>query len=199
MEDAMTEIEKTIDAWTQADREIARAILMQQMVGAFKLDTEDNWCVRLEAEVGPGCTGVASQCPQVIFEPRKLVILQPSVMVNESIEHFEQKEQIIGPWWRSTKQVVPSIVRRETVQRFVEIPRGIWQVQTLLVGQKVQLPTYGTISGDLFGPDGTLGFIDTCQMALSISVCVRNTGTQMLPFHAVVLGKAHFEKTTEPA
>ena len=69
-------------------------------------------------------------------------------------------------------------------------PRGIWKIQSIFVGQRAQLPTYGAISGDAFGPDSELTFQDECQPGLAISLIVQNTLSRPAKFNAYMLGRS---------
>jgi hypothetical protein len=181
-----------IDEMTQGDRLETLGKLMRLHVGAFKLDGDDDvWCIPLIAdqEIGAGCTHAITAYPQVDFQPRKLIILEPTVRLVDR-ETRTSEQTIDRGWFRKPLKGHTTIVSES--ERLHKFPRGGWCVRTILVGSKLQAPTSGPLNGDLFGPDSDFSFRDRCVTALAISVCVENVSRMKAPFSAVVLGKADF-------
>lgn len=171
-----------IEAMTQAERQAAFSELMKLFVGAIRFDNEHyDWCLPLASEViFPDQIGVVTQCPHIDFAPKKLVIfetLQEQILFDEiaSFKNVRGKE-------------VLEEIRRVEHRQTVLLPRSAWRVETLLVGNRLQMPSASGIDGALFGSDGPISFIDECSCALSISLCVRNMTKTPAKFSGVILG-----------
>lgn len=181
-------VDEIVEGWTQAEREQARGQLAKLFVGLVRLDAEDNWCLPMSDTVPAGETRCLTMCPQIAFMPRKLFISEPSLehVVTQCTTSY--RTVTTGRlWWRKERQIVDQDTKVIS-KNIVTVPRSLWRVHTVLVGQRLQFPTYGTMSGDMFGPDSTLGFSDKCSSALSVAIVVSHEGKEPLPFSAVVMG-----------
>jgi hypothetical protein len=171
-----------IDAMTQAERSSTLAELLRLQVGALQIDGErDTWCVPCAETFAPGEVKALVFAPQVDFAPRRLLILEPTVTVVD-VETSNGVEANGASWSKKTESI-----------RYEKQPRGIWCVRSLFIGNKMQLPTQATISGDAFGPDSTLSFTDFCPAALYITTHVENTSRVPAQFYGVIVGKADWK------
>ena len=186
-----------VETLTPKERTEMLAALVRWNVGAVGLDEFTNtWCVPVSESNSPDYTRSGVQVlvppqmvatvifnPHMVFRPKKLVILEP---VSERVTH----EKIYGVrttgrwWWKKEESVVERVIE---TPRFEVVPRGIWRVHALFVGNRCQMQN-GDVSGDAFGPDGEVGFRDTCQPGLHITVQVKNGALVPAPFLAVILG-----------
>ena len=174
-----------IKKMTQEERRNVLGELLGLFAGAIPAGGKsDNWLVPFISEnVAPECSVVITKYPNLLFQPRKLVIFEmPQEQVEiQRVEH-EQSKGVL--WWKkNTKQV--TIFEHKSI---ITIPRSIWRVQTILVGQLLQFPTCADIHGDAYGPDGTLTFSTVCAPNIGISLVVKNTYKTPAKFYGLVIG-----------
>lgn len=139
---------------------------------------------------------------QVSFRPRRLVILEPRFEVVEN-ELIEEHADFIRkpPRWKFWRDPVVErhLTSQRTVQhrRFIEVPRGVWDVHGVYCGSRPQFLSSDPIRGDAFAPDGALDFDGLrCEVGMEINVQVRCAAPDLVggsqhgefPFRAVLLG-----------
>lgn len=187
-----TEIDKLIENWTQEERGKIHGALAKLTVGTFKIDDATNtWCMPMAATVGANMECCVSHRIYQQMKPAKLIILEPEVEIVETeviVDHVAGK--IEKTWWR-TRDIEPPITRERRIEhrRIVTVGRGIWTVRGMFIGATCALPTEKDIGGDLFGPDGALAIGIAVQPGLDVSLMVKNTAAQELPFRAVLIGR----------
>lgn len=142
---------------------------------------------------------------QARFKPQRLVILE-SIVEREKRETVidyeppETEERLVTGVWDDvrTKRMVRIVVKegrmgaaRHISHRTEErIDRAKWMVESIYIGNYVQFPARGSIPGEAFGPDGKLDFDGyVCEVGMPISIVVRHSCTEPVPFNAVLLGK----------
>lgn len=187
------EVNKLIEGWTQAERQDICGALTKLSVGTIKIDDVTNtWMQMLKADSIPAkCSQAVQSRVYIPMKPAKLVILQPQFEQVEYEDIIERREaKIEKTWWRT--RVVTAEVRidhRIEHKRVVTVPRAIWRIRAAFVGAAPQFPIETDISGDMFGPDGTLAFGSMLQPGLDVTLQVENTTSQAMPFYAVLLGR----------
>jgi hypothetical protein len=192
------DVEKLISSWTQEERAKMYVALASFTVGNFKLaGTENTWCLPLKST-----EPIAAKCMTTVvarnyksMKPTKLLILEPTYeSIDTVVLHKLAKTE--KNWFR-TRIVEPATSETYTTKRLVEIPRSTWRVRGMFIGADSMLPTERDISGDLFGPNGTLTFKNELHGGLDVSLAIENVTSEPLPFHAVLLGNAiTHEKST---
>ena len=80
-------------------------------------------------------------------------------------------------------------VHKETIRR------EAWLIESIYCGQRAQFPSSGSIPGDAFGPNNTIDFDgESVHPGRSISLSVRQSLVEAVPFRGVILGEMIKEK-----
>lgn len=198
----------SVDDMTQRERidlfcELARKLVGPQPIGDAGLAILP-LCARDDVPAG-ATVPIVVTC-QRRFKPMRLVILEPVVerATSETIDFKVMPEdERVGTetvtttgmwWWKKTARTVytpPTPVQSRAFVREVQtVPRGAWSVDAVYVGPNSQFESSGPIGGDAFAPDGKTDFDGTvCQPGQTITVHVRHSCVEAVPFRAVILGK----------
>lgn len=191
------------EAYTAQERLDMLKQLLQLHVGAVQLDGGDNWCIPVIAdEIKPDCSLTVQVNPYLRFQPRKLIILEPTVEIVEREKTFAEapvfETRTVRRWFKKHVERVPTTQTKAVCtherehRRLIALPRGVWRVHGAFVGQRLQFPSSAGFSGDAFGPDNEIRFPDVCEPGVWISLQVKNTSKTPAPFIAMLLGNAEF-------
>lgn len=187
-----------LDEMTQEGQQAILAKLTERFVGAIPVGLPPyDLCLPLVSEeIRPGCVGTISVAPHISCNLKRLVVFNTQIVHSEDETVEKWCDVTTGHWWwKKTHRVLGE--RRLFVHRFDRIfPRGSWNILTALVGNKLIFPTFSAMVGDLFAPDGELGFNMPCEHALCFTLSVKNNGTDPAMFRGAVLGNAIEEETT---
>lgn len=173
--------EVDLDHMTQENRRVLLSALMERHIGPMPVDLPPyNLClpVRCEEPVAPGGRTTIAIAPNITFKPQKMIIFGTFGYESQT----EKQEIKIG--WIRKKTIY------KTKQKEVFMDRSNWAIENVLVGNRFAFPHYGSIKGDLFGPNGELRFLDiTCEESIHIALMVKNNHeTTYAPFWGVILG-----------
>lgn len=195
-EDSEKRITQLIDGLTQKERQTLLFALTELSIGPVPaLDGSRLAILPFCGKVMPGETKAMQVHCYETFKPERLIISEPIAdRYTQITELFYDPPKM--PWWKWQKRVNPRSKTTTQITRERTSPstvfRGIWEISGIYFGNKAQFNTLANLCGDLFAPDksGVPGLaMDVCQANLSITLQVRHSSKDVLPFHAVFLGK----------
>lgn len=163
--------------------------LLEGTVGPVPLAENSNvWLVPIYSDpVDPEKTAtIVSRC-EALFRPRRLVIFEPEYeCVEKTVVEEPVKESGLSLFQRERIHYSSRTEYRKSLRR---VPRGVWEISSVLVGNLIQFPTHARLCGDLFGLTNDMQFAgDLCLPGMSITMQVRHSLSDSVVFRGVVLG-----------
>lgn len=175
MKTMSSEAMKVYDALTQEQREEILSALLCREVGPLRfkeVGAEKVGYMPFGDAVAPGESKMVVFYCCTPFRPRRIVIHEPCIEVVNAIASHSAASFTRGH-------------RHDLLQ----VPRGVWDVETVFIGSDAVFLTRGTMSGDAFAPTSDMDFDGrVCDRGSSICMRVRHKMSVALPFNATMLG-----------